>query len=594
MLLNFKEKWKREWNFEKKLNFMVGTSILILIVLAISLSAAMFVYTLSRRNNEYAREHLELMAEDYAENLNQYKALLTSLVLDDSIQKYCEAKEKTQTYQSMGAAYTSLLDVLRIQSNVNFAAVTNDQLGTYVYSGNISAQAGNFEESFAKDYAQSLPANAPGSIRMSFSDCYNRYGTYTLTLYFPVYSLTRMVSSNGVLVINLNDSILERIQKKTSLASSSMYLTDRNGMIVSTKQKNRIGELLDIRGRITGESGRFWSHGTLVNYQKVTGWNYYLVHEIPGMELYETVIQMALLMLGAMLAVTVVVLMVTKKITGRLYRPFYKVISKMNDVSEGNLGTRIHTIDTDSDSRKLAEGFNQMMDEIDHLMGQVKEEQQQITQMELNALQSQIQPHFLYNTLECIHWQAVTDGSQNISAMVKALAQYYRICLSGGRDIIALETELAHVKNYLIIQNMRYDNIIELHIDVPEEFLGVQLPKMTLQPLVENSIYHGIRVKEGRKGTVLIQAREAGKDLLVRVRDDGEGMTNETIQELNRTIGIFERTRGYGIHNVHKRLELLFGGGYGLKFYAGEQGGLTAEIRIPKKGGNHVQSSGGR
>ena len=124
--MNFKEKWQKKWNFEKKLNFVMGTAILILIVLAISLSAAMFVYTLSKRNNEYAREHLELMAEDCADNLNQYKALLISLVLDDSIQKYCEAKERTQVYQAMGSAYTSLLDVLQIQINSNFAAVTND------------------------------------------------------------------------------------------------------------------------------------------------------------------------------------------------------------------------------------------------------------------------------------------------------------------------------------------------------------------------------------------------------------------------------------------------------------------------------------
>lgn len=586
--MKFREKWQNVWNFEKKINFMTGMSILMLIVLAVSLSASMFVYTLSKRNNEYAREHLDLMAEDYAENLNQYKAILTSLVLDENIQKYCAATEKKEAYQTMGEAYTSLLDVLRIQSNANFAVVTNEALDTYIFTGNFSAQAGNYEESFAQDYAGSIPANESGSIRMSFSDCYNRYGTYTLTLYFPVYSLTRMVSSNGMLVINLNDSILDRIQKKTSLASTSMYLVDESGRIVSAKQKERIGTALDVRERISGTSGHFWNHGTLVNFRKVRGWNYYLIHEIPGFELYENVVLLALFMLGAMLIGTVGVLVATKKITRRLYRPFSKVISKMNDVSEGNLGTRIHTIEADSDSRKLAEGFNRMMDEIDLLMEKVKEEQQQITQMELNALQSQIQPHFLYNTLECIHWQAVTDGSQNISAMVKALAQYYRICLSGGKDIIALETELAHVKNYLIIQNMRYDNIIELSVDVPEEFLGVQLPKLTLQPLVENSIYHGIRVKEGRKGTVLIRARADGEDLLICVQDDGEGMTEDAIRELNGTIGTFERTRGYGIHNVHKRLELLFGPGYGLHFYAGEKGGLTAEIRIPQKGGNDV------
>ena len=142
----------------------------------------------------------------------------------------------------------------------------------------------------------------------------------------------------------------------------------------------------------------------------------------------------------------------------------------------------------DADSRKLAEGFNSMMDEMNLLMEQVKQEQHEMEQIRFNALHSQIKPHFLYNTLECIHWQAVADGNQEISTMVKALAQYYRVCLSQGREIISLRQELEHVRSYLIIQNMRYDNIIELMVQIPEKYDDVKIPKMTLQPLIENAI----------------------------------------------------------------------------------------------------------
>jgi two-component system sensor histidine kinase YesM len=255
----------------------------------------------------------------------------------------------------------------------------------------------------------------------------------------------------------------------------------------------------------------------------------------------------------------------------------------MNDVSKGNLGTRIHTEDTDSDSRKLADGFNRMLDEIDILMEQVKREEQQMTQMQLNALQSQIQPHFLYNTLECIHWQAAADGNREISTMVKALAQYYRICLSSGKDIITLGTELDHIRNYLIIQNMRYDNIINLKINIDKAYYNVEIPKLTLQPLVENSIYHGIRVEEGRKGIVEISARDEDEDIVILLADNGQGMGKEEIERINHTIREFDRTMGYGINNVNKRLELLFGSAYGLRFSPSEAGGLLVEIRLPKQ-----------
>lgn len=591
--MHFKEKWQKVWNFEKKIYFVIGAAILLLMAAALGVSTASFVRTVSKRNDEYASEHLDLMAEDYADNLSQYKALAVSVVLDEKVQSYCEARDIQEANRSRGDVYATLLNILNIQSNVNFVAVTNDALGTYVYNGNISVLTGNFESGFSQDYEQSVPANESGSLRMSFSNCFSRNGEYTLTVYFPVYSLTHMVSSNGTVVINLTDSILGKIQKKTRIASANMYLVSEDGAIVSTGQRDRIGETVPYGGLLSGREGSFWYKGQMINFQRVGEWNYFLIHEIPAMELYGNVIQMAVVMCVVMLAVTGFVLAAARKMVGRLYRPINKIISKMNDVTEGDLSTRIHTIDTDSDSQKLAVGFNRMMDEIDLLMDQVKEEEQQMMQVQLNALQSQIQPHFLYNTLECIHWQAVTDGSRKISAMVKALAQYYRICLSGGQDVISLETELSHVRNYLIIQNMRYDNIIELRLRVEEAYLSTRIPKLTLQPLVENSIYHGIRVKEGRKGVIEITARESGEDLVLLVEDDGQGMSPEEIRVMNENIREFDRTMGYGINNVNKRLELLFGEQYGLRFAPRKGGGLSVEIRLPGPGNGKKSSLSG-
>lgn len=214
-------------------------------------------------------------------------------------------------------------------------------------------------------------------------------------------------------------------------------------------------------------------------------------------------------------------------------------------------------------------------------MEQVKLEQHQIEQQRFNALQAQIQPHFLYNTLECIHWQAVADGNQEISTLVKALAKYYRICLSKGRDVITLGMELEHVRNYLIIQNMRYDNIIGSVYDIDEGVKNAMIPKLTLQPLVENSIYHGMKVKEGKKGTIFITVKREKTDILITVSDTGTGMTQQQIDEMNQHLSEYEDSFGYGVRNVNKRIELLYGKGFGLFYLKNESGGVTVKIHIP-------------
>lgn len=578
----FWKKWNQSWNFEKKMNYVIIWTITVIATAAIGISTFSFIISITDQNSRYVTEQLSIMAEDCADNLEQYKALATSIILDPHVQNYCESKTHQELYNEMGNVYSTFLNMLYTQHNANFIAVTNDFMDQYIYNGNSAVSESSFETVYEKDYEESMQAKNKGTLRVNFSNNYHKGRKYTLTLYFPAYSVTKLVSSNGMIIVNLDDNLLMRFNQSGLQYSSNLFLTDVEGNIVSTQNEEEIGQKISFFDRMTGSQGMFWQGGKLVSYQQVKDWNFYIVNEVSAWSLYQNCFSTILVLVFVTLAITVVALALAKNITKRLYRPINKVVGKMNDVSQGDLGTRIELEDMDSDGRKLAGGFNIMMDEIDVLMEQVKEEQRQLDKMRFNALQSQIQPHFLYNTLECIHWQALSGGIHEISTMVKALAQYYRICLSEGKDIIPLRVELEHVRNYLIIQNMRYGNIITLVEKVEEKYLSMMIPKLTLQPLVENSIYHGIRIKESLTGTVEIEVCETEDTVLLIVRDNGGGMEPERIAYINQNISDMDRDVGYGITNINKRIELMYGEQYGLRFRQNEGEGLCVEIRLPK------------
>ena len=381
--------------------------------------------------------------------------------------------------------------------------------------------------------------------------------------------------------MNFTDPSLQQILEYDSSKRLESMVVDTDGMMISARDKEKIGTNVDFIPKMKGVSGTFSKDGRLYIYQKVSNWRFYVVSSVPMMELYKSSIRTIFLMAFILLFLLTLSLMVVKRIISKVYRPLDKVVRKMDDVASGSLKTRINVEHMGEDFTKLAVGFNSMMEEILVLMDQVKMEQHQIEQIRFNALQSQIQPHFLYNTLECIHWQAMVDGNEEISTLVKALAKYYRICLSGGHDVIPLKMELEHVRNYLIIQNMRYDDIIGSEFDVEEAASDVMIPKLTLQPLVENSIYHGIKVKEGKTGSLFLKVRKRSSDVLITLADTGTGMSQQQIDEMNQHLSEYDDSFGYGVRNVNKRIELLYGEEFGLYYLRNESGGVTVEIRLP-------------
>ena len=573
------------WNFEKKMRMVVslaisGTSILVLFIFLL-----MEMIYVTEQTSDTIASQTRIISSNYDETLEQYWNFSVALVINDAIQNYCSAPADDFPDSVAAEVNTELTNMLNIQNNLNFSAVIRDEDGKYYYKGNTSLTDAQFEAGYKVDYDNSILMRGKSGMRMSYNDAYYRSGDYTLTLYYPVYSTTNMVNQIGILVMNMDDSFLDSIlSERQREMGNEMFLVDTEGRVIADNETERLGNEVPYGGRITGDSGEFWDSGKLIQYQRIGRWSYYLINEITLTALVQGSFGTIGMLLIFIALITLGAIWVIGRLIRQFYRPINTVVNTMEAVEEGRLDVRIDSEriqESDPDSRKLAEGFNSMMDEINLLMKQVKEEQHQMEQIRFNALQSQIKPHFLYNALECIHWQAVADGNRKISVLVKALAQYYRICLSKGKEIIPLDLELEHVKAYMTIQQMRYGDIIEMELHIPDELHTLRIPKMTLQPLVENSIYHGIRVKEGKKGKVEITAKTDGKDAWIIVSDSGTGMGKSEIEEMNRSISVHDDSFGYGVRNVNKRIELMFGSPYGLRFTANENGDVTVVVRLP-------------
>ena len=240
-------------------------------------------------------------------------------------------------------------------------------------------------------------------------------------------------------------------------------------------------------------------------------------------------------------------------------------------------------VETDSVELKILDrNFDKMAGRITSLMDRQRRDQQSLHRAELELLQAQINPHFLYNTLDSIAILAESQREDDVINMVNSLSTFFRNSLNRGEDIISLRSELIQARSYLEIQQIRYSDILTWQIDVPEDIQDCNVPKLILQPLIENALYHGIKNRRGR-GLLTITGETEGEDLLLRVKDNGAGMTPEQLALLNS--GAFEEHHsGLGLKNVHQRIRLYCGEPYGLSFDSAPGEGTTVTVRLPRRG----------
>lgn len=267
-------------------------------------------------------------------------------------------------------------------------------------------------------------------------------------------------------------------------------------------------------------------------------------------------------------------------ITYGITKPIHQLCRKAERLGAGDFTvTPIKTNNTEIQT--LDDGFNDMIGRINALVEHVKEDQIALRRAEFELLQAQINPHFLYNTFDSIIWLAEAHKNMEVVKMTTNLSTFFRNSLSKGKDIISLAVEKEQVESYLEIQQIRYTDILEYEIDIPNELLEYTIPKLTLQPLVENALYHGIKNKRG-KGKIMITGKIQENDILLQIKDNGTGMSIEQLEALRA--GIYEdKHTGLGLVNVHKRLKLYCGEQYGLLFDSILGEGTIVTVQIPKQ-----------
>lgn len=478
-------------------------------------------------------------------------------------------------------AYSSIRYLLDVNSYIDYIALVKFNGPELVYVGDVWTDS-DFRTETLKNYKNATKTEF-GNYKMSMSKKVFYPDQYVLNIYQPVSDKYDLNEYTGFLVIGIGEkNIKEFYSNLDKELKVQTYLTDKDGVIISHINKDLIGKGSLYKDVLKGKSGQQKVGNKMVVYQKLNNWDWYMVGEIPMEALLKDTNAVIFFIIVWILGSGLIISIACYKLSKNLYKPMETIVQKMKEVSKGNLEVRMEKEYKGTDFKQLASGFNIMIEEINILMFRIKKEQTEIKQIELNRLQSQIKPHFLYNTLECIHWQALSDGNKDVSRMVKALANYYRLCLSKGKDVIPLSQELANINNYLIIQNMRYSDIVQCELNIEESFSNILIPKMTLQPLIENSIYHGIRVKDGYKGKIFIDVKEIDNKIIISVADTGMGMQQEQIDQINNSISVFDEKTGYGLRNVHKRIEILFGSGYGLYYRKNKYNGTTVDILLPK------------
>lgn len=256
----------------------------------------------------------------------------------------------------------------------------------------------------------------------------------------------------------------------------------------------------------------------------------------------------------------------------------------MLQAGEGDFGIEILQSSQGDEIGVLTRHFNYMLTKISLLMDSQYTFGKRIKELELKSLQAQINPHFLYNTLDLLKWKAVKHHDHEIQELVTALSNYYRKSLAKGKDIVTVMDEIEHICAYVYIQNKRFDDCIRLILQIPEELKNCVLPRITLQPIVENSILHGLLEKAEPSGTILIRVKREGELLEISIRDDGIGMDREKADKLLTEDSEGSITgSGYGLKNIDERIKLTFGKNYGLRFTSEPAAGTTVIITIPAR-----------
>lgn len=295
----------------------------------------------------------------------------------------------------------------------------------------------------------------------------------------------------------------------------------------------------------------------------------------------EQVSKVILSMTIALASIIIASLIMNVILTDSITRPIQMLCEKTAIIAKGDFTTRTEC-DNHDELSVLSDSFNDMAMKLEHQVSRIKEEQENLRNMESKLLQAQINPHFLYNTLDTIIWLIEGGKQKEAIDVVVSLSEFFRVSVSKGKDIISIREEEMHIKSYLQIQQSRYYDILDYEINIPQELYYYQIMKLTLQPLVENSLYHGIKMTR-TKGKITVNGELDSDMILLHVIDNGIGMDEDKLESLRKEIELpgSELSTGFGLANVNKRIKLNYGEQFGLFIHSKQGEGTKITVKIP-------------
>lgn len=561
-------------------------------------SVSMKLYSQNLEKNGVQESHTYLEFLDYRLDQDMYDIHKTVLLsaYDESISDYFDpncAMEAEEREEMLRMVQRELIN-LRLREKAHSVILVGQDKGALVYS---------LADFASVRYVEQLDYQVLGS------DAFEIYDSWAAPIIVEgeaVVPYERIVLSRKTsepvarLVVNYPEAgfaqFYEDYEKKKG---TNFFILNGDGQILSSSNDayfaRNIREVLGVSAeQLSGKSGSFHTGGMLVTYYNNERREYTLLECIP-LSVFTSMFQPVLVLMLTIAVISLAICLLLGTMLSRsVTKPLYALIDRVS--SDHTSASHAGAKRSQNEIAILSESYDGIVDRLEILIGEYYEEQRKKKEAQIRALEFQINPHFLYNTLSTIIWLIDAGEGERAIEITQDLSMFFRISISKGRDFIRLRDEVKHVQLYIDIQKARYADGIFVTFDVPEELLDYETPKLILQPLVENSIIHAMQTKRDKVCHIVIRARLEADAIVLFVEDDGETATEESIAAMNNFL--IDRDSvpagskyGIGISNVHDRIYMSFGEGYGLS-YQRLDGKTIARLRIrAREGGSRSVSN---
>jgi two-component system, sensor histidine kinase YesM len=583
-----KRKYFRSIQYNMSLAF---SSFFIILIIVIGIILYTFTDNLIQNISlDYTKKLVDQVYGGVNSYIEYMKRISNGLYENDDIQKYLDEYNTLSSIERVDYEdkISSMLNTIQqTRSDINLIMVIgmNNKIISNRSSVPIKSYINYKVQNWYKQSMQSYgkPIISTPHIQNFFKNEYR----WVVSLSQKIYSLDGK-KTLGILLVDLNFNIIKDLCSYIYKGKQGyFFIVDNYGNIIyhpyqqliysgiKDEMINKVN-LYDNGSFIIQEEGLKKIY--IVKSSENTNWKIVGVTYLNELTINRDIIQAYYLIFCV--ASVMIIIIISILLSKRISKPITNLRHSMRQVENGNFNIYIAE-KSNSEIGELERDFNIMIKKIKELMDQVVDEQEMKRKSEIEVLQAQINPHFLYNTLESIIWLSANNKNLEVLKMTKALSSLLRIGISKGEQIVNINEEIEHVRNYLIIQKMRYKEKLDFKIDADQEISNYKTIKLILQPIVENAIYHGIKNKQGI-GFIKIKCFEHDSRIFFLIKDNGIGMSEERLKEVFFSGGQKRENAGIGINNVSDRIELLYGKKYGLKCTSCLNKGTKVLIIIPK------------